>query len=118
MYDTKIGDFKRSVVDFLNSTSESEETIEILDVFVYSGDRSLKLTHFGYRNLKSHYEFFELDFDFENNVRCAAALERLMTKPYYFKVDSRKNTCKLYTSDRRFMKKMKIFQYDLFRLLD
>ncbi len=117
MYDPRIGAFKAKIVEYLNNAIETEEPIEVLDVFVYSGDRSLKLTHFGYRNLKNSYEFFELDVPFENNVKYAAAIDRLMKKPYYFKVDSRTSLCKIYTADRRFMKLLKIHQYDLMRLL-
>lgn len=119
MYNAKIGKFKASIVGFLNNSVENdEERVDTLDVFMYDGNRSLRLTHYGFRNLKDHYEFFELEFDFELNVVHAAALDKLMNAPYYYKFESRDGLCYLKTADKRFMKKLKIAQYNLLNLLD
>lgn len=118
LYNEKIKKFKHDMIDYLNQDIEDEEEkVDVLDVFMYDGGRSLRLTHYGYRKLSDYYEFFELDFDFELNVVYSNALDRLSNAPYYYKFEKRDGKCRLKTSDRRFMKRLKIANYDLINLL-
>lgn len=114
MYHDKILKYKKDIVEYLRSVLPNEdEPIEILDVFRYDGKRSLRLTHFGYRNLKDKYTFFELEFDFENNIAYYSTLDRLMTQPYYLTVTTKQNRAILRTTDERFMKRFKLYKCNL-----
>lgn len=113
MYDKKILDFKKKVVSALQSKNESDDPIDMLDVFVYDGQRSLRLTHFGYRNLKDSYKFFEIELDFVENIVYYSTLDKLMKQPYYFVLDKKNKRAILRTTDEKFAKRIKLYKSSL-----
>lgn len=111
MYDERILKFKMKVVEALQKNVEDgDEPIDILDVFTYDGRRSLKLTHFGYRNLKEHYTFFETELDFVENIVYYSTLDKVMTQPYYFSLDKKNKRAILRTTDEKFIKRFKLYR--------
>lgn len=103
--------FKSKIVEYLKDKND-DETVDMLDVFKYSGNDSLQLTHYGYRNLKDSYEFLEIEFLFTYNIKTFSTLVRAINGLFYYTIDKHDGTIKIETTDAKFVNRIKLCRYD------
>ena len=103
--------FKNNIVKYLRQEM-SDEGIDVLDVFKYDGNQSLQVTHFGYRHLKEYYTFLDVEFQFVYNVNTFGTLTRAVNGLFYYTIDKRDRTIKLYTTDHKFVNRLKLCGFD------
>lgn len=108
---SNVRNFKDNVVKYLRQEL-SDEGIDVLDVFKYTGNQSLQLTHFGYRKLKDEYEFLEIEFMFDYNVKTFGTLSRAIKGLFFYSIDSQDKTIKVITTDSKFVNRLKLCRYD------
>lgn len=103
--------FKNKIVKFLQQDLD-DETVDIIDVFKYTGNQSLQLTYFGFRKLEKHYVFHEIEFSFVYNVTTFSTLTRAIKGLFYYTLDKRDGTIKILTTDAKFVNRIKLCQFD------
>lgn len=108
---SSVRNFKENVVKYLRQEL-SDEGIDVLDVFKYTGNQSLQLTHFGYRKLKDEYEFLEIEFMFDYNVKTFGTLSRAIKGLFFYSIDNQDKTIKIVTTDSKFVNRLKLCRYD------
>lgn len=103
--------FKNNIVDYLRQELD-DSTIDMIDVFKYSGNQSLQLTYYGYRHLEKHYTFHEIEFSLTYNALTFSTINRAIKGLFYYTLDKRDGTIKILTTDMRFVNRIKLCQFD------
>lgn len=102
--------FKHSIVDFLREDLD-DSTIDMLDVFKYTGGQTLQVTHFGYRHLSNHYEFLDIEFQFDYTIKTFGTLTRAINGLFYYTMDKKSGIIKVWSTDHRFVNRIKLCAY-------
>lgn len=104
---SKRNKFKNDIVQYLRQEL-NDEGIDLLDVFKYTGSHTLQITHFAYRNLKDCYEFLDIEFSIDYNIKTFGTMSRGINGLFYYTTNNRDGTIHLWTTDYRFVFRLKL----------
>lgn len=97
-----IDNFKSKIVDFINHTSGSNDEYLVGDIFVNVSDSNGRLHYLGYKFLKNHYRFIEVEFNFIPTMYNYSAISKAFKGLYFLSSFNEKTkTIKILTTNTR-----------------
>ncbi|ASV44188.1 hypothetical protein PBI_SCTP2_173 [Salicola phage SCTP-2] len=108
-------DVKQRLADYINEyvKEQNEQNFEVVDLFYMPHPTSGKLTFTGFRKIKNLYDFYELEFEINNSPLDYNTLCKVINGFYYiYNKNQSSKKIRMQTTDRKFVNKMKISQYD------